>query len=108
MCLEFRLKNIDETRHYFLEERQQNELMSRKHRKVCTSLNYIKHFLILSSTIDVQLINKFNKRTHFLLCVIDIFSKCAWVIPLEDKKYITITNAFQKILDEPSRKPNNI
>ena len=48
---EFRLKNIDETRNYFLEEIEQNELMSRKHKKVCTTLNYIEHFLILASTI---------------------------------------------------------
>ena len=47
----FRLKNIDETRNYFLEEIKQNELMSRKHKKVCTTLNYIEHFLILASTI---------------------------------------------------------
>ena len=32
---EFRLKNIDETRNYFLEEIEQNELMSGKHKKVC-------------------------------------------------------------------------
>ena len=47
----FRLKNKGETRNYFLEEINQNELMSRKHRKVFTTLNYIKHFLILISTI---------------------------------------------------------
>ena len=46
---EFRLKNIDETRNYFLEEMKQNELMSRKHKKVCATLNYIEHFLILAS-----------------------------------------------------------
>ena len=45
---------------------------------------------------DVQLLNKFNKRIRFLLSVIDIYSKCAWVIPLKDKKGIIITNAFQK------------
>ena len=50
---EFRLKSIDESRNYFLEEIEQNELMSRKHKKVCTTLNYIKHFLILTSTITV-------------------------------------------------------
>ena len=38
---EFRLKNIDETRNYFLEEIQQNELISANHKKVCTTLNYI-------------------------------------------------------------------
>ena len=48
---EFRLKNIGGTRNYFLEEIEQNELMSRKHKKVCTTLNYIEHFLILASTI---------------------------------------------------------
>ena len=48
---EFRLKNIDETINYFLEEIKQNELISRKHKKVYTALNYIEHFLILASTI---------------------------------------------------------
>ena len=57
---------------------------------------------------DVQLISKFNKGFRFLLWVIDIFSKYAWVAPLKDKKRITITNAFQKILKESDRKPNKI
>ena len=48
---EFRLKNIDETRNYFHEEIKQNELMSRRHKKVCATLNYTEHFLILASTI---------------------------------------------------------
>ena len=52
---EFTLKTIDETRNYFLEEIKQNELMSKKHKKVCTTLNYIEHFLILASIIlDVK------------------------------------------------------
>ena len=42
-----RLKNKDETRNYFLEEIKQNELMSRKHKKVCATLNYIEDFLVL-------------------------------------------------------------
>ena len=45
---EFRLKNIDETRKYFLEEIGKNELISRKHKNLCTTLNYIEHFLILA------------------------------------------------------------
>ena len=57
---------------------------------------------------DMQLISKFNKGFRFLLCVIDIFSKYAWVVPLKDKKGITITNAFQKILKESNRKLNKI
>ena len=57
---------------------------------------------------DMQLITKFNKGFRFSLCVIDIFSKCSWVIPLKDQKGITITNAFQKILDESNRKPTKM
>ena len=55
--------------------------------------------------VDMQLISKFNKEILFLLCVIDIFIKFAWAIPLNDKKGITITDTFQKLLD---RKPNKI
>ena len=47
----FILKNVDETRSYFLEEIKQNESLSKKHKKICTTLNYIEHFLILASTI---------------------------------------------------------
>ena len=57
---------------------------------------------------DMQLVSKFNKGLTFLLCVIDIFTNYAWVIPLKDKKGIAITNVFQKILDESNRKPNKI
>ena len=48
---EFELKNIDETRNYFFEELEQNELMSKKHKKVCVNLDYIEHFFILASTV---------------------------------------------------------
>ena len=57
---------------------------------------------------DMQLLSKFNKGFRFLLCVIDIFSKYTWVIPLKDKKGISIINAFQIILKESNRKPNKI
>ena len=56
----------------------------------------------------MQLISKFNKGFRFLLCVIDIFSKYAWVVPLKDKKGVSIVDAFQKILDKSGRKPNKI
>ena len=48
---EFQLKNIDETREYFREDIEQSELMNWKQKKVCITLNYIEHFLILASTI---------------------------------------------------------
>ena len=44
---EFRLKNIDGTRNYLLEKINQNELISKKYKNVCTTLNYIEHFLSL-------------------------------------------------------------
>ena len=44
----------------------------------------------------MQLISTFNKGFRFLLCVIDIFSKYAWVVPLKDKKGISIANTFSK------------
>ena len=56
----------------------------------------------------MQLISKFNKGIRFLLCVIDIFSKYEWIIPLNKKKVPTITNAFRKMLDESNRKPNKL
>ena len=56
----------------------------------------------------MQLTSKFNKGFRFLLCVIDIFSKYAWVVPLKDKKGVSIVDAFQKILDDSNRKPNKI
>ena len=57
---------------------------------------------------DMQLISKSNKGFRFLLCVIDIYSKCPWLIPLKYKKGISIVNGFQKILKEYNRKPNKI
>ena len=48
---EFRLKNIYKTKNYFFEEIEKNEFMIKKHKKVCTILNYIEHFLILDSII---------------------------------------------------------
>ena len=56
----------------------------------------------------MQLISKFNKEFRFLLCVIDVFSKYAWVASLKDKKGISIVNAFQKILKKSDRKLNKM
>ena len=55
----------------------------------------------------MQLISKFNKRFRFLLCVIDIYSKYTWVIPVKDKQRIR-TTVFQKIFDESDRKLHKI
>ena len=62
---EFRLKNIDETRNYFLEEIKQNEMMSKKHKKICTTRYYIEHFLILASTVTGCISSAYT----FLICI---------------------------------------
>ena len=56
----------------------------------------------------MQLIREYIKLFWFLLFVIDILSKNVWVVPVNSKRVVTITNAFQKILDEPNSKPNII
>ena len=48
---EFILKNIEETKNYFIIAIDQNEFMSYKHKKICTDINYIEHFLILISSV---------------------------------------------------------
>ena len=48
---------------------------------------------------DMQLISKYNKGIRYLLCAIDFFGKYAFAVSLKDKKGVTITNAFQSILD---------
>ena len=55
---------------------------------------------------DMQALSKYNKGVKYLLCVMDLFSKYAWVVPLKDKRGIIIANAFQKNLDSSNRKPN--
>ena len=57
---------------------------------------------------DMQLLSKFNKGIKYLLCVIDLFSKYPFVVPLKDRKVISIVNAFQSILNKSKRKPNKI
>ena len=56
----------------------------------------------------LQLLSIFNKGTRFSLCDIDSFSIGKWVFPLKEKKDITITKTFQKILDKSNCKPNKI
>ena len=71
--------------------------------------SFIDNINILGTDLaKFQLLSKFNKGIRFLLCVIDIYSKYAWATPLKQKKGITITNAFRKILDKSDRKSNKI
>ena len=45
---------------------------------------------------DMQSLSKYNKGIKYLLCAIDLFSKYTWVVPLKDKRGITIVDVFQK------------
>ena len=97
-----------------------NEIISNKeladelHKPIIRNFNKRKVHLPIIDNIWVtdlacmQLISKFDKGFRFLLCVTDIYSKYSWVISLKDRKGITITNAFQKCLDESNRKSNKI
>ena len=55
----------------------------------------------------MQSLSRKNKGIKYLLCAIDLCSKYAFVIPLKDKKRISIVNAFNKII-KSNRKPNKI
>ena len=57
---------------------------------------------------DMQLISKYNKGIRYLLCVIDLFSRYAWVLPLKNKKGDSIVVGFKKILNDSNRKSNKI
>ena len=57
---------------------------------------------------DMQSLSRKNKGIKYLLCAIDLYSKYAFVIPLKDKKGISVVNAFNKIIKQSNRKPNKI
>ena len=56
----------------------------------------------------MQSLSKYNNGITYLLCTIDLFSKYAWAVPLEDKRGISIVNFIvnAKNLDSSNRKPN--
>ena len=57
---------------------------------------------------DMQSLSRKNKGIKYLLCAIDLYSKYAFVVPLKNKKGISVTNAFKKIIKQSGRKPNKI
>ena len=98
-------------------ERVNNEslkLVDELHKPIIRKFNKRKVYSSFKDNIsrvdlaDMQLLSKFNKRIKYLLCVIDLFGKYAFVVPLKNKKGVSIVNAFQSILDKSGRKPNKI
>ena len=57
---------------------------------------------------DMQSLIKKNKGIQYLLCAIDLYSKYAFVVPLKDKKGISVTDGFNKIIKQSETKPNKI
>ena len=56
----------------------------------------------------MQSLSRKNKGIRYLFCVIDLYSKYVFVIPLENKKGISVTNGFNKTIKQSYRKPNKM
>ena len=90
------------------------KLANELHKPIIRKLNKRKVYSSFKDNIwgadlaDMQLLSKFDKGIKYLLCVIDLFSKYGFVVPLKDKKGISIVNAFQSVLNKSKRKPNKI
>ena len=87
------MKNIDETRNYFNEEIRQNDLMSKKPKKVCSTLSYIEHLLILASAVTGCVsISAFSS----LICLSIDITSCGVAITAVIKKYKPIIKIKKK------------
>ena len=80
---------------------RQNRLMIESNCATCDSIWGV-------DLADMQSLSRKNKGIKYLLCATDLYSKYAFVIPLKDKKGISIVNAFNKIIKQSNRKPNKI
>ena len=85
------------------------QLSNELHRQIIRKFKRRKIYSSLRDNIwgvDMQSLSKYNKGIKCLLCAINVFSKDGWVVPLKDKKGITIDNAFENLLDSSNREPN--
>ena len=94
--------------------RNSSILADEHHKPIIRKLNKRKVYSQFKDNIwgvdlaDMQSLSRKNKGIKYLLCVIDLYSKYAFVIPLKDKKGISIVNAFNEIIKQSNRKPNKI
>ena len=102
-------------KHSSLERMRSNKIFAEElHKPVIKKFNKRKVYSQFRDNIwevdlaDMQSLSKKNKGIKYLLCAIDLFSKYAFVVPLKDKKGISIANAFNKIIKQSNRKPNKI
>ena len=98
-----------------LERTENNKILAEEmHKPVIKKFNKRKVYLQFRDNIwgadltDTQSLSKKNKGIKYLLCATDLFSKYAFVVPLKDKKGISIVNAFNQIIKQSNRKPNKI
>ena len=98
-----------------LERTRNNKILAEElHKPVIKKFNERKVYSQFRDNIwgvdlaDMQSLSKKNKGIKHLLCAIDLFSKYTFVIPLKDKKGISIVNAFNKVIKQSNRKPNKI
>ena len=84
------------------------QLANKLHKTIIRKLKKRKVYLSYTDSIwrvdlaDVQSLSKYNKAIMYFLCAINLFSKYAWVVPIEDKEETSIVNAFKKIISEKS------
>ena len=94
--------------------RNSSILANERHKPIIRKFNERKVYSQFKDNIwgvdlaDMQSLSRKNKGIKYLLCAIDLYSKYAFVIPLKDKKGISIVNAFNKIIKQSNRKPNKI
>ena len=96
-----------------LERTENNKILAEElHKPVIKKFNKRKVYSQFRDNIwgvdlaDMQSLSNKNKGIKYLLCAIDLFSKYVFVVPLKDKKGISIVNAFNKIIKQSNRIPN--
>ena len=108
------VKKLKDTKKPSSLERSYSILADELHKPVIKNFNKRKVYSQFKENIwvvdlaDMQSLSRKNKGIKYLLCTINLYSKCAFVIPLKDKKGISIVNAFDKIIKQSKRKPNKI
>ena len=106
-----KLKNTTEPRAL---ARSSSILADERHKPIIRKFNKRKVYSQFKDDIwgvdlaDMQSLSRKNKGIKYLLCAIDLYNKYAFVIPLKDKKGISIVNAFNNIIKQSNRKPNKI
>ena len=100
-----KLKNTARNSSILADERRQPIIRKFNKRKVYSQF---KDNIWGVNLADMQSLSRKNKTIKYPFCAIDLYSKYAFVIPLKDKKGISIVNAFNKIIKQSNRKPNKI